>query len=58
MELFLEYSAYQITVDSVWWFSAPRQLGAYYYISAYIIPVTRTGLFSACALNRMLRLEL
>ena len=40
----------------LWLFSAPRQLGAYYYISAYIITVTRPGLLSACALNRMLRL--
>ena len=41
----------------LWLFSAPRQLGAYYCISAYIITVTRPGLLSACALNRMLRLE-
>ena len=41
----------------LWLFSAPRQLGAYYYISAYIITVTRPGLLSACSLNRMLRLE-
>ena len=41
----------------LWLFSAPRQLGAYYYISAYIITVTRPGLLSACALNRMLQLE-
>jgi len=27
----------------LWLFSAPRQLGAYYYISAYIITVTRPG---------------
>ena len=41
----------------LWWFSAPRQLGTYYYISAYIITVTRPGLLSTCALNRMLQLE-
>ena len=41
----------------LWLFSAPRQIGAYYYISAYIITVTRPGLLSACAFNRMLRLE-
>ena len=41
----------------LWFFSAPRQLGAYYYISAYLITVTRPGLLSACAYNRMLRLE-
>jgi len=40
----------------LWLFSAPRQLGAYYYISTYIITVTGPGLLSACALNRMLRL--
>ena len=41
----------------LWLFSAPHQLGAYYFISAYIITVTRPGLLSACALNRMLQLE-
>ena len=41
----------------LWLFSAPRQLGAYYYISTHVITVTRPGLLSACALNRMLRLE-
>ena len=41
----------------LWLFSVPRQLGAYYYISAYIITLKRPGLLSACALNRMLRLE-
>ena len=46
-----------VTYRRLWLFSAPRQLGAYYYISAYIIIVTRPGLLSACALNRMLRLE-
>ena len=40
-------------------FSAPRQLGSYYYISAYIITVTMPSLLSTCALilNQMLRLE-
>jgi len=47
-----------LTYRRLWLFSAPRQLGAYYYISAYIITVTRTGLLSACVLNQMLRLEL
>jgi len=41
----------------LWLFSTPRQLGAYYYISTYIITVTRPGLLSTCTLNRMLRLE-
>jgi len=35
----------------LWLFSAPRQIGAYYYISAYIITVTRPGLLSACAIK-------
>ena len=38
----------------LWLFSAPRQLGAYYYISAYIITVTWPGLLSACALSRII----
>jgi len=36
----------------LWLFSVPRQLGTYYYTSAYIITVTRPGLLCACALNR------
>jgi len=41
-----------VTYRRLWLFSAPRQLGAYYYISTYIITVIRPGLLSACALNR------
>ena len=41
----------------LWLFNAPCQLGAYYYVSTYIITVTRPGLLSACALNQMLWLE-
>jgi len=33
-----------ITYRRLWLFSAPRQLGAYYYISVYIITVTRPDL--------------
>jgi len=41
----------------LWLFSVPHQLGAYYYIRIHYITVTRPGLLSACALNRMLQLE-